>query len=887
MHAPSVMAVLSAQSLQFLRVNHTFETTFGLSAAQAVGNSPVALGLVNSTQWQALRKAYGTPRQVRDLDIVVKDLYGRDRDMVVSCEPVDWHGEPALLVSGMETTIRNQAVKQLEIARYALDHSTDAAFWIDPLTARFMDVNAAAVASLGYSREELLTMRVPDIDPDYPLDLLLRFWRNRIEGDTMRFETWHHRKDGSRFPVEIITQYAQSYDPPFVFALVRDISERQEARRVLEESEARYQAVVQHMQTGILVCEPVGPDASDFRIKEMNAAGLALLDKTREEITGQPILDVLPYLRAGGVFDRLRDVALTGAPQRKILCMAMPGHSARWFSDSIYRLPNGEVVSIFTDITQEMESRRRLESSETRYRELVGRMNAVVAVCQPVEGGQDFVCTGWNPGAEAFTGIAAERALGQRVTQLFPSIRESNLMKTMQAVHASGVEKQLPEFRPRSLGQGRWFAGSVFPLPSGEVVCMLEDVTERRNAAEALLRAKELAEEASRAKSEFLANMSHEIRTPLNGILGMLQVLQLSDLPSDLHQLTSVAADSGLRLLQILNDLLDLSRMEAGCMERRQEPFSPRVLLNSLVEIFSHEARAKGLLLQYAISPHIPDVCIGDEARIRQVLFNVLGNALKFSENGIVTLTAELVGQVAPGSSIALLLTVEDAGPGVPLNMLDSIFAPFTQGDGSLHRKHGGVGLGLAIVKRIVTMLQGQLCLESMPGEGTFVHCLLPLQCTEDISVLGGGLCSGHSTMGKRVLLVEDDAINRLTISRLVEALGHRVHAVASGEAALEVIQAIGEEEQHGTPHSGHAAEAMYQVILMDIQMPGLDGVETMLRMRQQHPELAAGTTFVALTAHAMSGDRERFLNSGFTYYLPKPVQLEELDRILSSCELP
>ncbi|WP_051286527.1 PAS domain-containing hybrid sensor histidine kinase/response regulator [Megalodesulfovibrio gigas] len=880
-NAPVVMAVMAPGTLRYLTVNTAFETTFGLDAAQVVGKTPLELGLVPPAQWELLLGLFGESGRVQDEEITVTDKYGRTREMLLYCEPVRWNNAPALFLMGMETTIRNQALKQLEATRYAIDHTQDAAFWLDPNNGNFLDVNAAAATSLGYTREELLTLRVEDIDPEFPPEIVSHFWDDPSNPLVRKFETRHLRKDGSSFPVEITSLYAREHSPPFCFALCRDISERLEAQRSLQASEARYQAIVEHMHAGVAACVPTDAQCSDFLVTEINSAALGFTRQSRDQVVGRRLSEAAPYLKPAGVFDRLREVARTGTLRQDTVCLHMPDGQARWTSDSIYRLPNMEVVSIFADVTEEIENLRKLEISETRYRELVGRMTASVVVCQAMEDGQDFLCTGWNPAAERLTGFSDQMTLGRRLTDLFPALKSSPLLEAFRTAHRTGQAQSVPDSPYNDARLAVWISGSVYPLPSGELVGVFEDVTERRQAAQTLRQGKELAEAANRAKSEFLANMSHEIRTPLNGILGMLQVLQLSDLPSDLHQLASVASDSGVRLLQILNDLLDLSRIEAGRLEFRQEPFSPRIMFNSLVEIFSHEARAKGLLLQYAISPRLPDVCVGDEMRIRQILFNVLGNAVKFSQRGLIHLSAEVVGRVAPGETVGLLLTVEDTGPGIAPEMLDAIFAPFTQGDGSLRRRFGGAGLGLAIVKRIVQLLHGHLCIESEVDRGTFVYCIIPLQCSEDVAIMDDQTCGSIGAQSKRVLLVEDDAINRLTISRLVEALGHTVQAVASGEAALDALRGLNGRMASGDS-SGH--EVPFQAILMDIQMPGLDGVETMERIRELYPAFAERTTFIALTAYAMAGDRERFLNSGFAHYLPKPVQVEDLVAILNAC---
>ncbi|MEF2229921.1 MAG: ATP-binding protein, partial [Pseudodesulfovibrio sp.] len=377
--------------------------------------------------------------------------------------------------------------------------------------------------------------------------------------------------------------------------------------------------------------------------------------------------------------------------------------------------------------------------------------------------------------------------------------------------------------------------------------------------------AKDAAESASRAKSLFLANMSHEIRTPLNGILGMLQLLASTSQDAEQVEYTEMATRSCRRLTGLLGDILDLSRIESGKLAIKPTRFSPAELFRAIEELFRLQADSSGVVLELLPDPRLPETLVGDELRVRQVLFNLVGNALKFTERGRITVTAE---PLRGGRTV--LFSVTDTGPGIPDDKIDTLFDAFTQADYSHTRPHQGAGLGLSIVKRLVGLLGGTLSLESEIGAGTTIFVALPLPPGEAIVVpeVPEGLPAPVPAASRaRVLVAEDDAVSRMAIARILEKLGATVFTAATGR------EAVGGFEAHGP-----------DLILMDIQMPEMDGLEAVriIRDRDRFGERAS-VPVVALTAHAMAGDRERFLASGMDGYLSKPVDFEELKRVLAT----
>jgi signal transduction histidine kinase/ActR/RegA family two-component response regulator len=395
----------------------------------------------------------------------------------------------------------------------------------------------------------------------------------------------------------------------------------------------------------------------------------------------------------------------------------------------------------------------------------------------------------------------------------------------------------------------------------------VQDVTDRKRIEAELKEAIRKAEAASHAKSEFLANMSHELRTPLNGAMGMLQLLALDDLSPQHREYVETALAACKGLTQLLGDILDLSRVEAGRMNLNSEEFVLSDVLASVEESFGPLARDKDLRLECAVDPDVPPNLEGDPARLRQILFNLVGNALKFTDHGAVTVQVSLLAEDPP-DRCRLLFTVTDTGIGIPDGMVESIFAAFTQVDGAHTRKYQGTGLGLHIVKRLVDLMGGSVSVESELSKGTVFRVSAPFHKIEkDLAKTPVLREEGSEDVDpKQVLVVEDERTNRLAICRLLQSLGHSVQWAVNG---LDAMQKLATDD--------------YDLILMDIQMPVMNGIEATTRIREaDNLGPKKDLPIVALTAHAMSGDRESFLEAGMTDYLSKPVELPELKRVLA-----
>ena len=532
------------------------------------------------------------------------------------------------------------------------------------------------------------------------------------------------------------------------------------------------------------------------------------------------------------------------------------------------------VVEHCRNITDRAEAEEALRESEERYRDLFENANDMVHILD-CEGRVLFANSAWK-------------------STMGYSDDEIENLRIFDIVHPECKPKLKSFFGRLMSGESINNVAMVFVAKDGNLVevegnvncrfregkplstrAILRDVTERKAAERKLQKAIEEARAANRAKSEFLANMSHEIRTPMNGIIGMTELALTTQLTSEQNQYLTIVKNSAESLLRIINDILDFSKIEAGKLSLEEVPFDLNELITETVMIFAVPANEKGIRLVHSVDAGVPPVLKGDPVRLRQVLVNLIGNAVKFSDKGDILIKAEKVSADSNGSPCFILFSVKDQGIGIPEDKICRIFETFSQIDSSSSKRYQGTGLGLAISRKIVEMMHGAIWADSREGEGrtfSFTVRLLVSEKTNDIDTAGrpgskadhSRACSGHRNPAVdrqlNILLAEDNEINRKLAEILLQRQGWRVFSVTDGREAVN-----------------KAASEEFDMILMDIQMPNMDGFEATKVIREHDRQVGKHTPVLALTAYAMKGDREKCLKAGMDGYLTKPIRPEEL----------
>ena len=419
----------------------------------------------------------------------------------------------------------------------------------------------------------------------------------------------------------------------------------------------------------------------------------------------------------------------------------------------------------------------------------------------------------------------------------------------------------------RKDGEMRTVEFKLVPLGEISVITML-DLTDHLLLVNDLTASKEQAETANLAKTEFLANMSHEIRTPLNGIMGMLQLMKTTSLDADQDEFADIALQSSKRLTNLLSDILDLSMVETDRVEIRREPMDLTFVIDHVRDLFQVSSRQSDLELIYNVDPDMPPQVLGDSVRLQQVLTNLVGNAIKFTNSGSVTVDVYQLSAQHP-DQCRVLFSVSDTGIGISDNIVNRMFEPFVQASEGFNRNYQGAGLGLSICKRLVEIMGGTMAVSSEVDVGTSVHFCITFD--RDDSLDRDDLLSlkppavdgdeGGVSVPLKILVAEDERVNRLTAKKLLEKAGCKVTTVVDGQQALEAVRG-----EH------------FDAVVMDVQMPVMDGAEATKAIRRgEAGDDKAGILIIAMTAYAMTGDEGKFLEMGMDGYVPKPFEIDVL----------
>ena len=558
-----------------------------------------------------------------------------------------------------------------------------------------------------------------------------------------------------------------------------------------------------------------------------------------------------------------------------------------WLSDSatVVRDEHGAVIryeGMLRDITDQKAAEAALAESQRRLREVIDTVPASINVKD-----RDLRFSIMNRYMATLLGIEPQDAIGRTTGELMARYNQAKSAE----FDAEVLRTRKPlgyyedEYADAS-GTVRYWLTTKIPIldETGEVdsivTCAL-DIGERKRGEAALKSAKETAEAATEAKSQFLAHMSHEIRTPMNGVLGMIEVLEHTDLDDAQRKLVGTVRASATALLRIINDILDLSKLEADKLEIEDVPISLVQIISGVEDTLAGEARARGLSWTVTVDPAIPHWLRGDPVRLRQILLNLASNAVKFTERGGVHIIAERDDAQRAGDSgrIGVKLIVQDTGIGMTDEAASRLFRPFEQTDASITRRFGGTGLGLSICRRIVTLMGGAIHVESKPGQGSAFIVAMPLAIDDEADQAASTEvvappsdevartlpAEGVRTRTGLILVADDHPVNRDVMLKQLEILGYAAVAVRDGQEALEAL-----------------SRRDYGLLLSDCHMPVLDGFELTARIRADERSTGRHLPIVAITANALAGEAERCLAAGMDGYLAKPVQIAELRAVLA-----
>ena len=771
-------------------------------------------------------------------------------------------------LAGLAQT-RAELKRRRDFSQSMLENMREVVFRTDA-AGRWVFLNPAWTQLTGFSVAESLGRRTTDLLHPDDLAAALQLYPRIAAGDVPEalLDQRFIAADGSCRHIEVSVRALWSAAGRFdgTIGNIRDVTARVRADEALRASERRFQTLASVAPVGLYKMAP------DGQVVYVNRRFLAQSGLTEEQALGIGWLDALLPNDRARLVAQWPAVRASGVASSDDFAFCHPDGSIRLVHTSAAPVLDeaGRVTSyigVALDVTERTQAERRLADSEAQLKLLA--TNATDAVFRL---GLDGTCRYASPSVGEVIGTDPRRLVGFNMIDRFHPDDDAGVRATWARLRDGAVERAVLTYRSAPMdraGVWRWLEANCGLVRDAggapaEVIVSIRDITDRKALELELAAARDEAQVAAQAKADFLANMSHEIRTPMNGVIGFTELLLASEVDAEQRRYLRMIADSGRAMMRLLNDILDLSKIDAGHMKVAAEPVDIFHAVRGCLQLMVPLATRKGLVLDWFREDAVPDRMLGDDLRFRQILLNLLGNAVKFTGEGSVGVYLRVT------DAGRLEVEVRDTGIGIAPERVDRIFDQFQQADVSIARTYGGTGLGLTISGKLARLLGGELRVESVEGVGTSFFLCLPLVAVarDAMPVVesrsGNGTAVGPS--GPRVLLAEDHEINQLLTGAMLDRLGCRVTVAADGAEAVAAVAA--------------SADDPFALVLMDMQMPGVDGLEATRRIRARGVD-AVALPIVALTANAFGEDVAACLAAGMQAHLAKPLQMALLAETL------
>ncbi|MCX8027092.1 MAG: PAS domain-containing protein [Thermodesulfovibrionales bacterium] len=754
------------------------------------------------------------------------------------------------------------------------DNANDAIFIADINTGLIVNANKKAAQLIGKPKNKIIGMHQSELHPPEKRQYYQEMFKKNIK----TYATKHEEAEvidckGNIYHVEISASIINIKDKTYLQGIFHDITEKKKMYEELQRSRELFELAIKGARDGIwdwdiknntLYLSPMWKKMLGYEDDELPNRVETFYDNLHPDEVNRVSNIINDYLK-GLIPDYTVEFRMRHKNGHYVWILSK-GEALRDSNGYPYRMAGSHI-----DITYLKQIEQTLRESEEKFRIIANNIEEI------------FWLRSKDNKKMLYISPAYEKIWGRPCSELYDDpnsflkhVHKDDLEKVIQHLNNDFLNNEPFNLEYRIVrpdGEIRWIWARSFRVLDNKDNIIYNtgvaiDITERKRMEMRLALAKEVAEQANRAKSEFLANMSHEIRTPMNAIIGMADILKSTDLSDEQRHYCEVISNSANSLLSIINDILDFSKIEAGKIDIEQEPFSLKALIFEVYDMFNHQAIQKGLKLFLSIDENLPDTYLGDRGRLRQILVNLMSNAIKFTQQGEVSISANMISRYE--SYVSLNITVKDTGIGIPKEKMHMLFNAFTQLDASTTKQFGGTGLGLAISQKLAELMGGKIRAESTVGEGATFTLTITLKSTtnyEDTNIVEDktDIQTTAIVKSQKILVVEDNPINQLVVRKMLEKMGFSVDVSENGFDALKSLR-----------------KNDYLLVLMDCHMPLMDGFETTTLIRNGAEGVKnSKIPIIALTALATKEDYERCKITGMNDYLTKPVSFDTLKDVV------